>query len=102
MSDIPRLNLRHRRAEAMAHGIMKELDRFIPQLFQRDAFNALMDVLCQSGVEILTDFDRHQMNLPPRDELGWTKEEIAAFEAVKLEAMTRPLTITVPMPGEKK
>lgn len=102
MTDIPRLDLRQRRAEVMANGIMKELDDFIAPALQREAYRKILDLLCQSGVEILTDFDRHQMGLPERDNLGWTKEEVAAFEAAKLEAMTRPLTITVPMPGEKK
>jgi len=92
---IPRLNLRQRRAESMAAAIMQALDDFLPRRNRREIHDALGVMLMTEGVEVLTDWDREQAGLPPRGPDGWTIEELVALEQKKMEALTRPMSAII-------
>jgi hypothetical protein len=97
-----RLNLRQRRADALAHAIMHAIWPHIPdcdhtyrQHTRWKISEALRRLLMDEGVEVLTDHTRHELGLPPRDPDGWTADEIVAMERVRLELMLRPLHQTM-------
>lgn len=95
-----RLDHRQRRAQSVAHEVFRVVDPFLhPEADGRDVMRAIMDVLMREGVEVLTDYYRQEMGLPPRGPDGWTVEEIVAFERAMIERMIAPLP---PMFIEKK
>ena len=67
-----------------------------PEADPRHVHNRLMDLFMDKGVEILTDYERSEIGLPPRDRLGWTVEEILALEKTRLDAMLRPMPMFLP------
>ena len=56
----------------------------------RDVYRDLFDLLFTKGAEVITDEDRRQAGLPPRNESGMTREEMHALEARRLELMYAP------------
>jgi hypothetical protein len=52
---------------------------------------SLRNVLNEEGVEIITDYTRQEMGLPPLGPDGWTIEEIIALEQKRLEMLTKPI-----------
>lgn len=88
---IPRTDLRYRRSMGLAHAIFGKLRDYIPREYERRAMDDLVEILMDKGIEVLTDFDREQMNLPPRGPDGWTTEEIIAIEQRRLDAMLKPI-----------
>ena len=46
--------------------------------------------------EILGDFQRSLLKLPPRGPDGWTVEEILAWEEYRLQAMLKPVIMAMP------
>ena len=86
---------RRLRADAMTAHIMRLIDRFIcphdPEhnLHQRVS-EELFKVFYASGVEIVTDMDRANAGLPPRNNQGWTEQELHIMEAKMTEAMLSP------------
>lgn len=93
-SILERQDRRHIRAMALFaeiyHLVVKRLQ---PEEDPRHLRNELMDLLMQEGVEVLTDYTRAEMGLPPRDGKGWTIEEIHALEKTRLDLMTQPFPI---------
>jgi hypothetical protein len=57
----------------------------------------LEDLFRQDGVEVLTDYTRQEMGLPPRGPDGWTIEEIHAMERLRLERMMAPMPMFIPL-----
>lgn len=95
-----RINLRHRRVVSLAGEVSRALLKALPDHVPRDTqsivYGCLEELFVKLGVEVLTDFDRERLGLPPRGPDGWTAEEILALEGLRLEAMTRPLQMTIP------
>jgi hypothetical protein len=94
-----RINLRRRRADALVAAVMKEI-RY--HLVDRDAeaevARALRHVFYQEGIEILSDYTRAEIGLPPRGPDGWTLEEMHALERARLDAIMRPSQMVIPAP----
>lgn len=90
-SMIHRLDHRKRRAEAIASAIMHEIDDFIAPISSRRVWDKIIEVLMAHGAEVLTDYDREQMGLPPRGPDGWTLDEIMAWDKRMLDAMLAPV-----------
>jgi hypothetical protein len=94
-----RFDLRRRRADALTSAVLQELDlRGFPREIKREVYRALTDVFMREGVEVLSDYTRAEIGLPPRGPDGWTLEEMLALERVRLDAITRPMTMTMPLP----
>jgi hypothetical protein len=74
-SEVVMINLRRRRMEVLVGAIMEEMRHAIPSEFLEDVHHALADVLFKNGAYIMTDADRSEFGLEPRDELGWTVSE---------------------------
>lgn len=86
-----RTDFRRRRAEYLTAAIMDELkdilqpysdDRLLDHVYER-----LCRVLYENGAHIMTDRDRAEAGLEPRDDLGWTPSERVAYEKARREAM---------------
>lgn len=95
--DDMRQDRRYQRAMALAHATMQALDPFISDDARRRAYEAVIDVYMQKGVEVITDHERREYGLPERDEKGLTREEVLALEMKRLEMLTKPLVMTVPL-----
>jgi hypothetical protein len=94
-----RLDLRRRRAMGLTAAVLRELpDHCDPHRWKEDVHDALMRVFAGEGVEVLTDYDRTTLGLPPRGPDGWTPEELLALERRHLELLTRPPEMIIPMP----
>lgn len=95
-----RADLRRMRADALGHRIMQVIRPFLdPENDRalRDAHYALHDLLMERGVEVLTDADREKAGLEPRTVDGWTPQEIAALEAVRLQLLLQPVKYLIPL-----
>jgi hypothetical protein len=94
-----RMDLRLIRAQRLTAAIV---DAIAPHLDPSEPVNlghvsrAILEVLHGQGVEVLTDYDRAEMGLPPRDELGWRPDEIIAHDNRMLEPLMRPLPYFIP------
>lgn len=86
-----RTNLRRRRAEMLAHEIMRRAKPFIHYEARESFFYSLRELFEEEGVEVLTEHDRQQLGLSPRGPDGWTIEEMMALEKMRLDLLTRPL-----------
>ena len=95
--EMMRIDLRRRRAEALVHTIMLAIR---PHLSDdrdsyRDAMETLWRLLRDNGYEVPSDYDRSAMGLPPRGPDGWTTDEIVALERARLEAIMKPISMTI-------
>lgn len=91
-----RMDLRRNRVMPILYQMLKTVRPYLDpenERAERDIYDALMDLLWQNGVEIITDEMRRDIGLPPRDGLGWTPDEIIALERRRLELIMRPIRI---------
>lgn len=87
-----RQDRRHLRAHSLVAAAMDRLEPVLgPEVRRRNIANALFEVFMAEGVEVLTDYTRQELGLPPRGPDGWTAEEVLALEARRLEAMLTPM-----------
>ena len=96
-----RIDRRRMRAEQLTAAVLKMIEPFLRDddgRERRDAYYALMELFHQEGIEILSDHDRAALGLPARDSKGWSEDEKRALDALRLEAMLRPLQMTIPAP----
>jgi hypothetical protein len=100
-----RADLRRVRAQLLLAEVMRIVRGEVPdceEVYESDCLRAitrkLEDLFRQDGVEVLTDYTRQEMGLPPRGPDGWTIEEIHAMERLRLERMTAPLPMFIPLP----
>lgn len=93
-----RMDLRRRRAETLAHAALRKLDLLLENdsRSQEAAFYALLELFMDNGCEVLTDLDRQQIGLSPRDREGWTADEVRALEALRLKELLRPVYFLLP------
>lgn len=89
-----RMDLRRLRAHALLAAVINELGDLVSD--PREAHDRLYELFHREGVEILTDYTRNEIGLPPRSLDGWTDAEIKALEMVRLDTILRPLQIVVP------
>lgn len=91
---IPFHDLRRQRADAMAAHIMRIIQPYITD-YENNApkkcYQDLFEAFWESGVEFITDMDRATAGLPPRNDQGYTTEELHLMEARRLEALVKPL-----------
>jgi hypothetical protein len=97
---LPHYDKRMHRAQVLTAQIMRLADPYICSHGEsnghRRFYDELMKLFWNGGFDVLTDADRAEAGLPIRGRNGWTEDELQAFERYKLEAMMRPLTVTVP------
>lgn len=85
-----RPDLRARRAASLTAAIMSEIGHLLGEN-KSEAARAIDTLLWRLGVDPLTDFDRQRIGLRPRDNKGWTDEEITAYELKMRMAMLSPV-----------
>lgn len=86
-----RVDRRVRRAQVLTHAIMQEIGPMLGDN-KRDAHKAIEDLLWRLGIDPLTDAERERIGLRPRDNKGWTDEEVAIYEAEMKLAMVKSVT----------
>ncbi|BCH59160.1 hypothetical protein RvVAR0630_17840 [Agrobacterium vitis] len=94
------INIRKRRANEITALFMRELLVFIAPKIQSEAYYTINNILEAMGAELITDECRRQIGLPPRDQNGWTADELIALEHSRLMALIKPLQINIPKPGD--
>lgn len=94
-----RPELRYRRAQALCAHITQIVSPAIcehtERNLRRDIVRDLMEFLFDEGVEVITDADRAAAGLAPRGVSGMTAHELQELEMRRIEAMMRPITMTV-------
>lgn len=93
---IERSPLRQMRAESLAHAVFSAIEQYVDPRDTRHCIYAIAKLFTEKGVEVLTDFDRDRYGLPPRDETGWTQQDIVALESLRSLALSKPIEMTPP------
>lgn len=100
-----RINLRRARADSVAARLLQEIAPYLKdddrEPWRRLASEAMIKLLCDEGVEVLTDHERERLGLPARGPDGWTAEELVALEQQRLEVLSRPLFAPIPAPAKR-
>lgn len=81
------LDLRRKRAEALAAALMQEIDDVLGDYDRGPVYDRLRHVLYMNGAAWTTDEDRAAHGLEPRDELGWTPSERVKHEQQRIEML---------------
>ena len=99
-----RMDLRRRRADALVAEIMSAIGPFLShdRDAREDAARAVHRLLTSQGAYVMTDHERAEAGLPPRDDKGWTEAELRAYEASMLHAMMAPITPPILLATEAK
>lgn len=84
-----RYDRRRHRATQLTAAIMRKVGHLVED--RREFHDLLFELFHQEGYEVISDYDRAEMGLPPRGPDGWTLEEIAAVEQVRLEVILSAL-----------
>lgn len=101
LEDRNRADMRKLRGRAFVATVLQIMGKYIDDNRNMREAAYELEKLCQdNGVEILTDFIRQEMSLPPRGPDGWTNEEIMELEKRRFELMSRPFTVPS-WPGSK-
>ncbi len=76
-------------ASHISHALAPLLDRLDPKgpVRDKDIYRVIRETLTAVGVEVLTDYHRAEMGLPPRGPNGWTEDEIHLYEKRLSHAM---------------
>lgn len=91
-----RINYRHRKVQMIVGTVMQIVEKHLPPISNRTRIAyALYDEFSKVGAEIISDFTRQQLGLPPRGPDGWTQEEIKAYETRLLHTMLEPFPHTI-------
>lgn len=80
------VNLRRKRAGALAFALFREIDDLLPDDIRRDVYDRMARVLHENGAHVMTDKDRAELGLEPRDFEGWTPSERVQEETRRHEA----------------
>lgn len=94
-----RMDLRRRRADMLAaeviHKLWPRIDATDPEELPHRVMSivrdTMLEVMHQQGVEVMTDYTRAEIGLPPRGPDGWTVEEIVALEKQRLDLLLQPI-----------
>ncbi|EHK57671.1 hypothetical protein [Allomesorhizobium alhagi] len=93
---IGRYDMRRARAEQLIGAIMQKVGHLVEDGRQEEVYYLLHELLSQGGIEVLSDYDRQRIGLPPRGPDGWTVEEIMALEQRRLDAILTPVVASMP------
>ncbi len=97
MKESWREDRRRIRAHMITSLIMQKIDPILDRAddgyIHRDVYDAIVRLMSEIGVDVITDSDRAREGLPPRDNLGWTSGELAALELARLDLITRPIVL---------
>lgn len=89
------IDRRRMRADAITAHIMHAIGGYLCRHGDvdgaREASRALFQMLYEAGADIVTDLDRSNAGLAPRDHNGLTREELQIMEAKRIEAMLSPM-----------
>lgn len=89
------IDRRRMRADAITAHIMHAIGDYLCRHGEtdgaREASRTLFKMLYEAGADIVTDVDRSNAGLAPRDHNGLTREEMQIMEAKRIEAMLSPL-----------
>jgi predicted metal-dependent phosphoesterase TrpH len=77
--------------DAVAALIMSAVGKYIQRDDHKYATRDLIDALHNAGIDVITKDDREKAGLPPRNQKGWTDQELAIMDVKRTEAMLRPL-----------
>jgi len=94
------INRRQIRAQMLTAQIMHILDRHLKDGAHRDVARELEELFYARGAYVVTDAERAQAGLSPRDHHGLTIEELVAIEGRMMEALLMP--VRTPDLGEGK
>ena len=102
-------DLRYHRAQLLTAAVMREIAEHLDALQDlgrwaqdqgveapaalkphAEVHDKIMKLFMQEGVEVLSDNDRRKAGLSPRNDKGWTPEELMAYEKVRLALITAP------------
>lgn len=102
---IPWADRRKIRADALTAMTMRVIERYLdssPEArehnVRRLAANALFELFYVAGAEVITDLDRANAGLPPRNDEGYAERELQILEAHREQALMQPLVASVPFP----
>lgn len=97
------IDLRRRRADSITAHIMHAIGKYLCRHGEadgaREVSRSLFQMLYEAGADIVTDVDRANIGLAPRDHGGLTRDELHIMENRRIEAMLRPmppLVMTLP------
>ena len=87
-------DLRRVRAQVLEHLVMSIIDRHICDHGEddprREIADKLFEELYNGGYEIISDYERERLGMPPRGEEGWTAEELIVLEKRRLDDLMKP------------
>lgn len=92
VNHIPWHNMRQLRADALASHVMRIVEPFIRDRdhdTRKPVYEALFKAFHEAGVEVITDADRARAGLMPRNDQGYTHEDLQIMECQRREAMLR-------------
>lgn len=88
-------NRRHQKAMNLTAHVMHVIEKHLPYSDERDIRRSitreLEELFYAAGVDVITEADRIQAGLQPRDHNGLTLDEIRAVDARFLKAMLEPI-----------
>ncbi|MFZ4534310.1 MAG: hypothetical protein ACOYOJ_21200 [Alsobacter sp.] len=97
--DKARVNYRPDRRRAQINSIVAlvfdAIGKHVPDASRRQATYDLVDALHKTGASFFTEQDRQEAGLSPRDDHGWTREELAVMDARLLKALLEPMPAMV-------
>lgn len=104
LDPIPPFDRRRARAMAIVGSIMKTIDPLLGEDVRRGRIaDALLGLFHEADAEIITEHDRREAGLPPRNEYGLTPFEHQAIEAKRYELMVQPLMpMVISVGGERE
>ena len=94
-TEMLRTDRRRLRAMALTAQIMQIVGKYVERDRERDCMRELscelQEALEKAGAEIVSDYVREAVGLPPRGPDGWTDEELVALEKRRLEMLLAPM-----------
>lgn len=89
------IDKRRMRADSLTAHIMRAIGEHLCRHGEadgaREASRALFEMFYEAGVDIVTDLDRANAGLAPRDHSGMTRDELRIMEYKYIETMLRPM-----------
>jgi len=89
------IDKRRMRAQALTAHVMHTIGKYLCLHGEvdgaREANRDLFAMFHEAGADIVTDLDRANAGLAPRDHNGLTREELHLMEMKRIEAMLRPI-----------
>jgi hypothetical protein len=81
---------RRMRADQLTACIMHALSRYMLDTCQSRAASDLFELLYEKGIEVITDQERSEAGLQPRNAEGLTPQDLHALELHRMQVLTSP------------